>query len=310
MQLRTVLLACSLLMPACALADSAAEAAAHPDPAELVQLAVRYENAEGVGRDYLRAAMLYCAAAREGNADGLYGLGWMIANGRGVPVDDATAGRLFRAAAARGHVHAASVAERLPQTGGTLPACLTEKQPEPLQVAAGDADAADPQRAARDLRALSGKRIHKLVSRLAPKYRVDPNLALAIMYMESGFNAQAKSPKNAQGLMQLIPETAQRFNVRNILDPEDNVRGGLAYLRWLLDYFRGDVALAAAAYNAGETAVDRYKGVPPFAETRAYVARLATLYRRNVHPYDEKGATAASKAMAAWRARMARKTAR
>jgi soluble lytic murein transglycosylase-like protein len=303
MQLRTLLLAWWLLAPVCARADT--DAAPTADPAELVQLAVRYENAEGVARDYLRAATLYCAAARDGSPDALYGLGWMIANGRGVPVDDAVAGRLFRMAAARGHAHAAELAARLPQANAALPACLTDRRAEaPPVTAAAVAD--DPQQPARDLRALSGNRIHKLVARLAPKYRVDPNLALAIMYMESGFNAQAKSPKNAQGLMQLIPETAARFNVRNILDPEDNVRGGLAYLRWLLDYFRGDVALAAAAYNAGETTVDRYRGVPPFAETRAYVARLATLYRRNAHPYDEAGATAANKAMAAWRERMAR----
>ena len=74
--------------------------------------------------------------------------------------------------------------------------------------------------------------------------------------------------------MQLIPETAARFNVRKITDPRDNIRGGMAYLRWLLSFFEGDVILVTAAYNAGEHAVERYRGVPPYAETRQYVARV------------------------------------
>jgi soluble lytic murein transglycosylase-like protein len=75
--------------------------------------------------------------------------------------------------------------------------------------------------------------------------------------------------------MQLIPETAARFKVENVWDPEQNLRGGMAYLRWLLDYYDGDLTLALAGYNAGEGAVDRYRGVPPYAETRTYVSRIA-----------------------------------
>jgi soluble lytic murein transglycosylase-like protein len=86
--------------------------------------------------------------------------------------------------------------------------------------------------------------------------------------------------------MQLIPQTAARFNVRNPFNATDNVRGGLAYLRWLLAYYQGQVALAAAAYNAGEAAVDRYRGVPPFPETRDYVKRVQRLFPRELHPYD------------------------
>jgi soluble lytic murein transglycosylase-like protein len=86
--------------------------------------------------------------------------------------------------------------------------------------------------------------------------------------------------------MQLIPETAARFNVRNPFDMLDNIRGGLAYLRWLLAYYRGEVALAAAAYNAGERTVDKYRGVPPFPETQTYVRKVLALFHRPQHPYD------------------------
>jgi soluble lytic murein transglycosylase-like protein len=86
--------------------------------------------------------------------------------------------------------------------------------------------------------------------------------------------------------MQLVPDTASRFNVTNAYDPHQNVRGGLSYLRWLLAYYRGQVDLAAAAYNAGEGAVDRHGGVPPYAETRDYVRKIRRLYGANEHPYN------------------------
>jgi soluble lytic murein transglycosylase-like protein len=89
------------------------------------------------------------------------------------------------------------------------------------------------------------------------------------------------------GLMQLIPATAERFNVKNAFDATQNIKGGLKYLRWLLSYFKGDVQLVAAAYNAGERAVDRYKGVPPYPETRNYVKRVMEFYQRASHPYEE-----------------------
>jgi soluble lytic murein transglycosylase-like protein len=122
---------------------------------------------------------------------------------------------------------------------------------------------------------------------MAPQYHVEPQLALAIIAAESNFNSSALSPKNAQGLMQLIPQTSQRFNVKNPYDPVQNIRGGLTYLRWLLAYFQGDVALVAAAYNAGEGAVERYRGVPPYLETQAYVQRILKSFGTSVHPFDE-----------------------
>ena len=118
---------------------------------------------------------------------------------------------------------------------------------------------------------------------LAGKRFQQPNL----VRVEDPWPAQlARSHRDARGLMQLIPQTAARFNVRNPFNATDNVRGGLAYLRWLLAYYQGQVALAAAAYNAGEAAVDRYRGVPPFPETRDYVKRVQRLFPRELHPYD------------------------
>jgi soluble lytic murein transglycosylase-like protein len=123
---------------------------------------------------------------------------------------------------------------------------------------------------------------------LAPAYTVAPRLALAVITVESNFDPNARSRKDARGLMQLIPDTATRFRVKNAFDARDNVRGGLAYLRWLLSYYRGEVALAAAAYNAGEAVVDRYHGVPPYPETRSYVQRVLALFGNERHPYDPK----------------------
>ena len=114
---------------------------------------------------------------------------------------------------------------------------------------------------------------------------------MAIIRAESNFNPGAISPKNAQGLMQLIPETAERFNVKKPFDPEQNIRGGLSYLRWLLAYFEGNIMLVAAAYNAGEGAVNRYAGVPPYAETQGYVKRIREIFRHDQHPFDAKVTT-------------------
>ena len=129
--------------------------------------------------------------------------------------------------------------------------------------------------------------IVRYVNLTAPEYRLAPHLVLAVMATESNFDPWAVSPKNAQGLMQLMPDTATRFKVRQIQDPVQNIRGGMAYLRWLLAYFEGDLALVLAAYNAGERAVERYQGVPPYAETRHYVQRiLSNLGGQRLHPFD------------------------
>lgn len=125
---------------------------------------------------------------------------------------------------------------------------------------------------------------YKMISHAGEKYGVDPELIRLVIHQESGFKTTARSHKNAQGLMQLIPETAQRFGVRNPYDPQQNIDGGANYLRWLLDRFNGDVRLALAGYNAGENAVKRYGNrVPPYEETRRYVKRIAAAYGKSYH---------------------------
>ncbi len=102
-----------------------------------------------------------------------------------------------------------------------------------------------------------------MVRAMAPKYRLDPNLVFAVIEAESGFNSKALSSENAQGLMQLIPATAECFGVQDVWDPEQNLKGGMAYLRWLLDHFDGNVELALAGYNAGERAWNAIRASPP-----------------------------------------------
>ena len=118
------------------------------------------------------------------------------------------------------------------------------------------------------------------IEHAARQYRVDPALVRAVIHAESGFNARARSHKGAQGLMQLMPATARELGVRNAMLPHENIRGGARYLAELLARFRHDVVLATAAYNAGPEAVQKYAGVPPYAETRVYVQRVRILHQR------------------------------
>jgi len=118
------------------------------------------------------------------------------------------------------------------------------------------------------------------VKAAASEFGVEEAIVRAIMHAESAFNPNALSRVGAQGLMQLMPATARRFGVTNAYDPGQNIRGGVEYLGWLLKRFNGDLTLAAAGYNAGEGAVDRHKGVPPYSETQRYVVRVAQLAER------------------------------
>ena len=122
--------------------------------------------------------------------------------------------------------------------------------------------------------------LRDLASRIARRHRVDEALVLAVIEVESRYDAFAVSPRGAMGLMQLMPQTAARFAVANAFNPVDNVDGGVRYLKDLLERYSGQVRLALAAYNAGEQAVDRFGGIPPFRETEQYVVRVTRALSR------------------------------
>src|SRR6202049_4408418 len=123
--------------------------------------------------------------------------------------------------------------------------------------------------------------LDEVVNSASGRYRLDPDLVNSVIKAESGFNVRAVSPKGAQGLMQLMPQTASQLGVRNAFDPQANVEAGTRYLRELLERYNFDLVKALAAYNAGPQRIDQYNGVPPYRETRAYVARI-------VHEYNTK----------------------
>jgi soluble lytic murein transglycosylase-like protein len=116
--------------------------------------------------------------------------------------------------------------------------------------------------------------IDEAVERIAGQHSLPPQLIHSVIKVESNYNPYAQSVKGAQGLMQLIPDTARRFGVRNAFNPEENIQGGAKYLRYLLDLYNGNYPLALAAYNAGEAAVAKYGGIPPYAETQNYVIQV------------------------------------
>lgn len=260
-----------------ALASSLAIADAAPSPKEkAATLRLEGKASEhgegGSKKDPEKALKLYCEAARLGDMEAQYNLGWMLANGRGVTRDEATAAYFFAMAAKQGDALSIRMLRQVGDPTSKTPSCLVDAETEGHDIV----DNALPQH----------QKVLGLVQQLAPQYGVSPRLAMAIIRAESNFNPTAVSPKNAQGLMQLIPETAERFNVKKPFDPEQNIRGGLAYLRWLLAYFQGNIALVAAGYNAGEGAVNRYAGIPPYAETQGYVKRIREIFRRDDHPFD------------------------
>ncbi len=224
------------------------------DGPSYLQLALDYEQGRrGLPRDPQEAFRLYCLAHAEGDPEAAYHLGWLHFTGRGVPRDMARAAWWFRKAAEKGDRTAANLLARL-----------------------GEARAERDDRCDKHLAEIAPARLQleRWVHRLAPRYRLDPKLVIAVIEAESGFDPRARSSKGALGLMQLMPRTARRFGVKDPWDPLQNLHGGMAYLRWLLDRFDGNLSLVLAGYNAGEKAVEEYGGVPPFRETRRYVQRI------------------------------------
>lgn len=258
------------------------------------------EYGDGMKRDEVEAAKLYCRASRYGDAEAQYSLGWMLTNARGIQRNDAEAAHMFAAAAEQGLQQAQNMLDRMGGTPlGDPPPCLRPPETDPpLAAAPPIARGAKPLSQASlwatlPLPQQAPPAIVNYVKLIAPEYQLAPALVLAVMATESNFDPLAESPKKAQGLMQLLPDTALRFKATRLRDPTQNIRAGMAYLRWLLAYFEGDVTLALAGYNAGEKAVDRYLGVPPYAETRMYVRKImAATGGQRLHPFDASVTTA------------------
>ncbi len=232
------------------------------------ELALRYEAGNGVNRDERLALSLYCRAARQDYAEAAYRAGRMHLAGKGGVAKDEELGRSWlRMAASWGNEDAQRYVK---------PASGKLKMP----------DRCEPPSVRWGVIRKPPAEIRAMVQKMAPTYGLDPELVLAVIAVESGYRVDVVSNKNAMGLMQLIPETAERFGVTKPFDPEQNLRGGMKYLRWLLAYFDGNVTLALAGYNAGEGAVLQYKGIPPYRETQDYVVKVHSVYPRKRHPHD------------------------
>lgn len=137
--------------------------------------------------------------------------------------------------------------------------------------------------------------ISGLVQAASDRHQVDADLLNSVIQAESGFNPRARSPKGAQGLMQLMPQTASKLGVGNAWEPRDNIEGGTRYLRQLLEQYDGDTIKALAAYNAGPERVDQYRGVPPYRETRSYVRRVIVDFNRKKLAQQKAAAAQASR---------------
>jgi hypothetical protein len=231
---------------------------------DLLARAQAYENGESVERSYGKALSLYCQAAQQGSPQAFLNIGWMYLNGRGVPRDESVAVVWLHKASQHGVPQAHNLLKLLSQVSPARNGGCT--RPGDGSAAAGLARLLPPP-----------PQIRALIDETARQVGLDARLLQTVMAVESGYNPRAVSPKMAAGLMQLMPETAARLGVRDRFDPGENVRGGAAYLRMLLNTFRGDLTLALAAYNAGETAVLTHGGIPPYAETANYVATVKRL---------------------------------
>ncbi|MGR9116495.1 MAG: transglycosylase SLT domain-containing protein [Gammaproteobacteria bacterium] len=245
-------------------------------PETLRQFAINYEHGRaGIKQDYQQAFDLYCQAALKGDAESTYNIGYMYFNGRGRSRDLGIALYWFEQAAEAGDKYGRKMVERYADVVPVKDEVCKPQEPE-LRLVAD----ANPNR----------EIVKNWVEQIAPFYGIDSDLVMAVIRAESAFNSRALSNKNAQGLMQLIPETAERFGVKDSWDPIQNIKGGTAYLNWLLRHFDGKVELVLAAYNAGEGAVERYHGVPPYQETREYVKRILAWYPKSHHPVPDAAA--------------------
>jgi soluble lytic murein transglycosylase-like protein len=264
-RLRHLLFACAALLTAGPLRAQAPELEA-PRALAALEQGLAAETGRGLRRNALLAIRLYCDAALTGSAEGFFRIGRVLANGPLHLRNPALANAYFAQAAQLGH-HAA-----FENFDGSVAAAPLLEDCSTLEPGAttgpfdldGYLAGLPPAR----------RQVAQLIRRHAARYGIDLRIALAIALAESNLNPDAVSPKNAQGVMQLIPDTQARFGVTRPFDPESNIKGGLAYLKWLKARFDGDWTLIAAAYNAGEGAVEKHGGIPPYRETQAYVTRV------------------------------------
>jgi len=177
-----------------------------------------------------------------------------------MPIFAASDGQFYAPGRVTTVVQADEKTGRLVRSVSVKPRAVVAQAPDAVAEAVAQADPAE---------------LIELIDRIAAEQGVEDSLVHSVIRAESNYNAYAVSPKGAQGIMQLIPSTAKRFGVGNAFDVRDNVLGGVKYLKFLLDYYQNDYVRTIAAYNAGEAAVDKYNGVPPYSETRNYVYRVA-----------------------------------
>lgn len=163
----------------------------------------------------------------------------------------------------------------IPPTGSVRELKVTGVEPTPAPAPASVS--------AKSAAALKKVAFDPIIEKYAPQFQLDPQLVRSMITQESGFKANAVSPKGARGLMQLMPATAARLGVRNSFDPEENIRGGMQHMRNLLNMFDNDLELSLAAYNAGENLVQKIRRVPSYRETRDYVASITTRYGKKEH---------------------------
>lgn len=264
--IRTLLL---LLSFALYLPGEAAHAEAYEEAPRIVAALEQGRAAEqgiGIRKNFPLAIRLYCDAGTMGSPEGFFRVGRILAKGPRYLRNPRLANAYLALAIRLGNHEALEYYDESVDNAELEDEC--GKFIARVEIAAFDLDAYLAKQP------LAKQKIAAFIRSKARQYGVDVGIALGIALAESNLNANAVSPKNAQGVMQLIPSTQKRFGVTKPFDPEHNVIGGLAYLSWLQKRFGEDWRLVAAAYNAGEGAVDRYGDIPPYPETQQYVRRV------------------------------------
>ncbi len=215
--------------------------------------------------DYNKAYHFYCVSTAMNDHQAAFAIGNLYLQGHGVERNPAIAKGWFEYAAKQGNLESTKMLRQYQDIASSEDAFCPKHDPA---------------------KTLDKTDIMAWVNIIAPTFGLDPMMVNAVIKVESGFNPKAISNRNAQGLMQLIPTTAERFGVQNSFDPVQNLFGGIAYLRYLLQMFSGDLSKAWAAYNAGEAAVIRNKGIPPFEDTIQYVRMLLAMYPKTSSPIN------------------------